>query len=506
MLTGPGQEAIAEILTEDLSDDDLAMAAFNSGLDAESDGKAAVAILCFRNAVNKLPRQSLLRIALGRMLLLSKSQFDRKNGAQELEAAVRLGENSFHVFRALAAYYNRQGDKARVAEQYERALKSRELQIRGGWIEVEVARLGMMLIGYYRQQGKPAEAARVCGILTRRFPQRVEMRLRFAGLLLEAGQFNAARQQVAAFEKVVPLNPDGASLLARHLKKMGKYPQALLEVDRALRIQTRGLSPIRARSRNLSLLRSEILTELGHYQQAGRELKMLLAVASENHQKVAALIGLARLDRAQGQSPEAITRLRGALASGIKSGLLHREIAICQRQIGQIKDAMRAVGRALEIDTKDVQSYLLLARLLEADGQLLAAAVQLRMALVHQANHGPVAAMLARLYCSKGIDDKEAMRLIRIARNRHPEKVAYMLTEGQLLIRQGKAAAALILLKTLQKQKLNAVNNQLLGDLFFALGYFRQSRATWELSRQQQPGNGQVLMRLQRLKKSSGGN
>ncbi len=495
----PADESEAPEVPE-LSAEELAVAAFSAGVDAEFSGDYAGAAQCYRRAAALDPGQPSFELRLG--LVLVEIPETAAEGAGHLERAEKLGSRSFNVHQALAGHYLKKGDKARAAAEFEKLLACSEAAADPERFEPVALRIAFFLTSYYQSEGRPAEAARVYGTLIERSPDRAELRLERAKQWLAAGDDASARADVVAYEKLEPKSPAGSRLLAVHYSRQGRPAEALREADLAIAKLEAGGDPD-DRPGDLAAMRhfrAELLVKLRRFDEARRELDGLLANAADEGEKVDALVALAHLDRAADKSAEAERRLRAAIDSGLASARLHGALAETLAAAGHADEAADAWRRARDLAPKDAYYRLALASLLDLRGRRAAAAVELRALLEIHADNAEALNMLGYLYAREGINLDEAAELVGRALAADPKNGHYLDSLGWVRYRQGKVEEALGILERAAMNAPEAVIYEHLGDACYALGLARRARAAWTKAAELDTAASGPKRKLERLK------
>ncbi|HOX05034.1 MAG TPA: tetratricopeptide repeat protein [Planctomycetota bacterium] len=480
---------------------ELAAAAYAAGVDAEFSGDLATAAGCYRRAIGLSPGQPGYELRLG--LVLVEVPESAAEGAAHLERAETLGARSFAVHQGLASHFLRQGDKARAAREFEKLLSCSEAQADPVRFEPVVLRVAFFLTTHYQAEGLPAEAARVQGLIVGRFPERADLRLERAKMLLAAGDESAARVEIAELERLDAKSADGSRLLAVHCARRGQNAEALRETDRAIaRLQAGGGPDDRPGDVSaMRHFRADLLGRLRRFEEARRELDGLLAAAADEGERVDALVALAGLDRAAGVPADAERRLRAAIASGAKSARLHGALAEALAAAGRGDEAADCWRRAQALAPRDAYYRLALASLFEKDGRRSAAAAELRALLeIHQDN-AEALNMLGYLYAQEGINLEEAADLVGRALTAEPKNAHFLDSLGWVRYRQGRVEEALGILERAAMNAPEPVIYEHLGDACYALGLLNRARVAWrraaELDREA-PGPKRKLERLKR--------
>jgi len=482
-----------------LSPAERAAAAFGAGVEAELAGDRDGAAECYRRAAELCPDEAGFEARLG--LVLSGVPELAAEGAAHLERAEALGARDFAVHQTLATHYLGVGRKDRAAGEFEKLLACAEAAADPERFEPVAQRVAFFLVSHYQGEGQPEKAARVYGALIRSFPDRAELRLERAKLLLAAGDEPGGRSDVAAYEKLEPASPAGARLLAVHFSRKGNAAEALVETERAIaRLKAGGDPDDRPGDASaMRHFRAELLGRLKRFEEARRELDDLLACAPDDGERVDALVALAYLDRAAGLGAQAEKRLRAALDGGIKSARLHAALAEALAGSGQPGEAAESWRRAQDLAPKDNYYRLALAALLEKQLRRPAAAAELRAALENRPDDPAALNMLGYLYAQEGINLDEAAELVSRALAADPKNGHYLDSLGWVRYRQGRVEEALALLERAALAVPEAVVYEHLGDACYALGLNHRARSAWRKALELDKDSAAVERKLQRI-------
>jgi tetratricopeptide (TPR) repeat protein len=495
-LTGaPGIDAEYPRLTRA----ERAGAAFRAGLDAELAGDAAVALSCYRRAVEHESTEAEYVARLGLLLVRS----DRDLGGKYLLEAARMGAASFALLQGLANHYIKIRRNDLAAYEFEKMLTCPELTERGRVREGAVLRLAFFLVSHYSSSGKPADAARITAFLIGRYPRRPEFHMERARYLLKAGMEATALEEVEKFESMLPGSTAAARMLALHYSDKGLYREALAQVERATVKVRADPGASAADLTRLRHFRADLLGKLKRYAEARRELLGLLAGAADDGEKVGALVSLAHLDRRRGKSEGAARRLQGAISSGISSGRLYAMLAACFEDLKRPQAAVRAYRKAQQLSPRDTGYRLSLARLLERRGRRAQAAAELRAALRVSPGDPACSGYLGYLYALEGINLEEAEQLIVRARRGAPRNGRHLAAQGWLRYRQGRVQKARKLLERAVLLRADAAAFEHLGDACFALGLWRRASYAWRRALELDPELAGPRLRLKRIEELS---
>ncbi len=504
--TGPaesqgGEEPRVAVAEYPLSDEELAAACYQAGLECELSGNPGAAEACYSRAAELDPKETGYRVRLG---LLLAAVGRRGEGVPHLEAARDRGDRSFAVLQTLAEHYSAQDREDLAAEHFEMMLRGPDLSVPGRVRDGAVMRMSFYLIGYYSRAGRPGDAARVAAFLIGRFPNRPEFRLERARHLLAAGAEAMALEEIAIFERLLPGSSAAARMLALHYSRRKLYAQALERTETALaRLKTEpGATP--GEVSRMKYFRADLLGRVGRYEEAGRELRDLLAAAADDGEKVEALVAMTYLDRARGKSGEAAGRLRGALASGMRSGRLYAALALALTDTGDLEEACRAYRRAQQISPGDVHYRLSLARLLERMGRRVQAAAEVRAALRNSPEDPECSNFLAYLYAQEGIRLEEAAARAATALRADSDNPRYLGTQGWIFYRQGLIAEARKALELAALKGADATGFEHLGDTYFALGLWRRAQLAWERALSMDSARPGLRRKLERITDGGG--
>ncbi len=495
-LTGaPGVDSEYPCLTRA----ERAGAAFRAGLDAELADDAEVALSCYRRAVELEPTEAEYVARLGLLLVSS----DRDLGGKYLVEAARMGAASFALLQGLANYYLKTGRNDLAACEFEKMLTCRELTERGSLREGAVLRLAFFLVSHYARSGRPADAARITAFLIDRYPRQLEFHMERARHLLAAGMEATALEEVAKFERMLPASTAAARMLALHYSDKGLYREALAQVERATLKVHADPGASAADLTRLRYFRADLLGKLKRYDEAGRELRDLLAGAADEGEKVDALVSLAHLDRRRGKSEDAVRRVQGAVSSGMRSGRLYGMMAACFEDLGRAEAAVRAYRKAQQLSPRDIGYRLSLGRLLERRGRRAQAAAELRAALRVNPEDPACSGYLAYLYALEGINLKDAEQLILTALRGAPRDGRHLAAQGWLRYRQGRVEEARKLLERAVLRRADAMAFQHLGDACFALGLWGRAGYAWHRALELDPELPGPRHRLKRIEELS---
>ncbi|MHC4914873.1 MAG: tetratricopeptide repeat protein [Planctomycetota bacterium] len=484
-----------------LSGEERAAACYQAGLEYELAGDPGSAEECYRRAAELDPAEIGYRVRLG---LLLAAVGRRGEGVDFLEAARDLGNRSFAVLQTLAEHYSDSGQEERAAEHFEMMLKGPELSVPGRVRDGAVLRMSFYLIGFYSRARRPGDAARVAEFMIGRFPGRPEFRLERAKHLLRAGAEALALEEIAAFEKRLPGSSAGARMLALHYSDRKLYAQALERAEAALvRLKAEPGATAGEVSR-MRYFRADLLGKVRRFDEAAEELRGLLAGARDDGEKVEALVAMTYLDRARGKSGEAAGRLRGALASGMRSGRLYAALGAALADTGDLTEACRAYRRAQQISPDDVLYRLSLARLLERMGRRAQAAAELRAALMISPEDPECSSFLAVLYAEEGIRLEEAAERAATALRADPDSPRYLDAQGRVFFRQGLIDEARKALERAALKGAGAAGLERLGDAYFALGLWRRARVAWEKALGMGAPRPAVEKKLERITEARG--
>jgi tetratricopeptide (TPR) repeat protein len=480
-----------------LSSRERARAAYAAGFEAELDTVPRVAVECYRAAVDLDPGEPDYAARLG-VLLVRLGRLDE--GGAHLLAAERRGGSSFLLLQGLADYHLKKKRPDLAAQKFEKMLVCPELTSGSAARPGTVMRLALFLISHYHAAGRPRDAARVSAFLVKRHPTMAEFRLEHARHLLASGSEARALEEIAEFERLLPGSSAGSRTLAVHYSDNGLYAQALVQVELAIGKIRRdpGASP--ADVTRMRHFRADLLGKLRRYAEARKELRDLLAGAGDDGEKVDALVALAYLDRAQGKPREAVRRMQGAVASGMKSGRLYGAMAGALEDVGRLEDAGRAYRRALQLSPRDSGYRVSLARLLERRGRRPQAAAELRAGLRASPGDPGCSYYLGYLYALEGINLEEAEKLVGTARRSDPRNGRYMDAQGWVFYRQGRVEKARKVLESAVLRWPRAEAFEHLGDACFALGLWRRARHAWSRALRLDPRRTGPRLKLERIK------
>ncbi len=479
-----------------LSTAERARAAFGAGLEAELEDHPKVALECYRQAVKLDPREPFYHARLGQVLMEAGRG---QEGAGHLERAERLGVRSFAIYQSLAEHYLKAGRNDLAARQFEKMLACPDLAARARAAEGPALRLAFFLISHYSSAGRPADAARVGSFLVSRFPKRPEFRLERARHLLTAGDEAGALKELAVFRKLLPKSSAAERMLALHYADSGRRSEALAQAELALKKLRGDPGAAGGDLASMSYFRADLLGKLARYAEARTELRGLLAAAGDDGERIEALVAMAYLDRAQGKSADAARRMRGAIASGIRSGRLYAALAGALTDMGRSNEAGRAYRRAQQLSPKDIGYRLDLARLLARGGKPVQAAAELRAALRIRPGDPQCSSRLAGLYAQEGINLEEAAELVALALRADPGNGRYLGVEGWVRYRQGRIKQARRLLERAALRAREPAIFERLGDTCFALGLWRRARYAWSRALKLDPKLPGVRRKLGRI-------
>jgi serine/threonine-protein kinase len=298
-------------------------------------------------------------------------------------------------------------------------------------------------------------------------------------LLMTQGKYTEAResylQALELREKVLgPEHPDVASSISNLASAawwMGGYDEAVEKAERAVALQSKALGPEHPEVVKTLMISAGTLAEVGRYEDAlkrhERALELQEKVLGPNHPSVSislnniaiTLMSMGRYEEARQRSERAMI-LAEKHADALKLAAACSSLGAALSELGRHDEAQRQQKRALALRQKALgPEHALVAESLRFHG----------MELAHLKKYREARAELDRAL----VIHEKALG------HDHPDLAYPLVAMGDLLLDQGKAAAALPFLE--RAQKLTPEGN-ISAEVRFAL-----ARALWAAKRSERP-------------------
>ena len=298
-------------------------------------------------------------------------------------------------------------------------------------------------------------------------------------LLMNQGKYNDAweshRQALELREKVLgPEHPDVASSisnLAGAAWWMGRYDEAVEKAERAVTLQSKALGPAHPEVMKTLIISAGTLFEVGRYEDAlkrhERVLELQEKVLGADHPSVGislnniaiTLLSLGRYEVARQRSERALL-LAGKSSDPLKLAAACISMGAALSELGRHAEAQRQQKRALGLRVKALGSEHALV------------AESLRF-------HGIELAHLRKFREARAELDRALIIHEKALGENHPDLTYPLAALGDLLLDQGKPAAALPFLE--RAQKLTPEGN-IRAEVRFSL-----ARALWAAKRSERP-------------------
>lgn len=247
----------------------------------------------------------------------------------------------------------------------------------------------------------------------------------------------------------------------------------------------------------------------GSYQPAVKHLNHALRLNPGN---VQTLDVLARTYMTMGSFEDAIPTLRSIIGRNSATSTTYLQLGYCYSRVGRLDDAERALQQSVHLDPTGLQAITQLADLY-ASRKEYAKADDLYDATIETIEDGNLQrseayyVMLnnyAYTLAERGVRLDRALELARQAVTKDPGNSSFLDTIGWVHFKKENYNEARIYLEKAiavteeQGQKPGPVLFHHLGDVYLDLGETEKARSLWEQALEQDPGNTDLLRKLER--------